>query len=251
MNNQRLSIVIPAYNEEQRIGKTLDAYAEYFLNKSHDGLDFELLVVLNGCKDNTKAVVLAAQQHWGNCIRLLDLPRAGKGYALIEGFKDALKRVNEFIGFVDADMATKPEYFYELLSACKDGYDGVIASRYMAGAQVTPPRPRYKRWGSILFYESLTRLMFGLHFHDYQCGAKIFTRRVIETIVQHMQIKQWAFDVELLYLCKKNGFKIKEMPTVWFDRDGSKLSSLGGGMRMLTSLIRLRIAHSPLNFLVR
>lgn len=249
MNKQRLSILIPAYNEEHRIGKTLDAYAHYFLRKTEE-IDFELLIVLNGCKDNTRAVVETAQQKWGTCIRLLDFPVAGKGYALIEGFKNALARANTIIGFVDADMATRPEYFYALLPYLSPKYDGVIASRYMPGACITPRRPLYKRWGSILIYESLVRLLFGLRFYDYQCGAKVFTRTVIETIVPRMRITQWAFDVEILYLCKKNSFSIKEVPTVWFDQVGSKLK-LSAGIRMLASLIQLRMTHSTLNFLVR
>lgn len=242
---QKISIIIPAYNEEQRIGKTLDAYAQFFLQKKQETkLDFEILVVLNGCKDNTKDVVNNAILHWGSQIRCIESKEAGKGLAVIAGFLDALKRNNTMIGFVDADMATRPEYFYELVPQLA-AYDGAILSRYAPGAKLFPPRPKYKRWGSIIIYESMVKLLFGMSYYDYQCGAKLFRRHVIETIVPSMQLKQWAFDVELLYLCKKHDFNIIEIPTVWYDQEGSKLNPLTSGMRMLGALIYLRFMYSP------
>jgi hypothetical protein len=121
--------------------------------------------------------------------------------------------------------------------------DGIIASRYMPGAQVFPPRPAYKRWGSRLIYEPLVKLLFGLSYYDLQCGAKLFTRATIAKITSYLTIQQWAFDVELLYLCKKFGFTIREIPTVWTDQEDSKLT-LRAGLRMLKQLFSLRLRHS-------
>lgn len=237
----KLSIIIPAHNEEFRIGKTLEAYHAFFKARPEEtGLSFELVAVLNGCSDNTAAVV-RDKQKLGNII-MLDLPTAGKGYALKAGFMDALQRTNDLIGFVDADMATQPQYFYELVQNIGT-YDGIIASRYMPGAQVFPPRPAYKRWGSALIYESLVWLLFGMNYHDYQCGAKLFKRHTLGTITPLLTERQWAFDVELLYLCKMNHFKILEWPTTWYDQTGSKLT-LKAGFRMLKALIRLRWHHT-------
>jgi glycosyltransferase involved in cell wall biosynthesis len=239
---KKISIIIPAHNEASRIGKTIDAYAQYFsTRKLQENLDFELVIVLNGCTDTTKEVVAQRCVAWGDYIRLVELSQAGKGLAIRAGFADALSRPATMIGFVDADMATRPEYFYALLAPLAT-CDGVIASRYMPGAQISPLRPWYKRWGSIIFYESLVRLLFGMRYYDYQCGAKVFNRNVIEVIIPALQENQWAFDVELLYLCKKYCFIIKEVPTVWYDQAGSKLA-LTSGLRMLSSIIRLRIRH--------
>ena len=237
---KKVTIIIPAYNEELRIGATVEAYSNYFSNLRSTGvLEYELIVVLNGCVDNTLAVVQSAQATFGSIV-IVDLQSvAGKGVAIKAGFIDALQRPNDYIGFVDADMATLPEYFYELVKNI-DGYDGVIASRYMEGAQLFPPRPWIKRFGSWLVYESLVTLLFGLRCKDYQCGAKLFKRHVIEVIAPRLTIKQWAFDVELLYLCKKAGFTVIEIPTVWYDREGSKLK-LSNGFKMLSSLIKLRL----------
>ena len=236
----KVSIVIPAYNEGRRIKSTLCAYEHFFQTfKQNTGLHYELIVVLNGCTDNTRAVVelLAAQFP----IVILSLEQAGKGLAIKAGFLDALSRPNDYIGFVDADMATSPMAYHELIVHMED-YDGIIASRYMRGARVFPPRPLIKRLGSIIFYESLIKLLFHLPYTDFQCGAKLFSRKVIATVAPQLTIAQWAFDVELLYLCKKNGYRIKEYPTEWNDQKESKLR-LCSGLRMLGSLIKIYIKH--------
>jgi glycosyltransferase involved in cell wall biosynthesis len=243
---KRISIIIPAYNEEKRIKHTLQAYFDFFLQKQHDQkLSFEIIIVLNGCKDNTLRVVENFQKNHVNCF-IMNLKEAGKGLAIKAGFQDALSRSADLIGYVDADMATRPEDFYALIQQMEDKtLDGVIASRYMPDSKIYPPRPRIKRWGSFLIYESLISLLFGLRNKDYQCGAKLFKAEVIKKIVPSMTITHWAFDVEILYLCKKFGFKIKEVPTTWHDQAGSKLR-IHSGIRMLGSLFNLRFRHLPL-----
>lgn len=238
---QKLSIVIPAHNEEKRIKETLNAYLLFFDDlKQRSLLDYEILVVLNGCIDNTLSVVQEVQSQNSACL-LLDLRDSGKGFAIKAGFLNALTRPNDLIGFVDADMATLPDAFYALVEHM-NGFDGVIASRYRADSVIFPPRPWIKRWGSKVFYESLITLLFGMRFADYQCGAKVFTRATIAQVAPQLTVKQWAFDVELLYLCKKNGFKIKEIATTWYDRAGSKLR-ISSGFKMLAELIRVRLKH--------
>jgi len=235
----RTSIIVPAHNEEARIRQTLITYHQFFNGISQqDNFTFEFVVVLNGCTDNTFLVVEELTEQLDN-IFIIETEQAGKGLAVRTGFANALERDNDLIGFVDADMATGPEQFYELVTAISD-HDGVIASRYAPGATVTPPRPAIKRLGSRIFYESLVQLLFGLRYHDLQCGAKLFKRDVIKKILPHMTVNDWAFDVELLYLCKKYDFDVIEIPTVWNDQDGSKLSTLGAGLPMLWSLITLK-----------
>lgn len=239
---KKISIIIPAYNEEQRIKRTLHAYIAYFddLKKQHV-LDYEIVVALNGCKDNTIGVVQEIQKTSPQC-RYIDLHQGGKGLAIKAGFLDALERSNDLIGFVDADMATSPQAYYDLITHMDDA-DGIIASRYMQGSKIYPPRPWIKRWGSKLIYEPLVRLLLGLKYKDLQCGAKIFKREVVSSITPFMLMTQWAFDAEMLYLCKKSGFVIREYPTEWYDQVGSKLS-YSSGMRMLGSIITLRLRNS-------
>lgn len=237
---QKLSIIIPAHNEALRIQKTLQTYAAFFTQLNFQ-LDVEFIVVLNGCTDNTIEVVGTIQQT-NDSIRILNFKVAGKGLAIKQGFLDALTRPNDYIGFVDADMATSPEAFYDLYVAMNN-HDGIIASRYMPGAKIAPARPLIKRWGCKLVYEPMVFALFGLTYKDFQCGAKLFKRTVIETVTPHMTVSSWAFDVELLYLCKRFGFAIKETPTQWHDQAGSKLR-FSSGLWMHVSIVQLRLKHS-------
>lgn len=175
----------------------------------------------------------------------IDLKEGGKGLAIKAGFEEALKLDADLIGFVDADMATRPQYFYDLVTHLGSA-DGIIASRYMPGAQISPPRPFVKRWGSKLVYEPLIRILFGLSFYDYQCGAKLFRKKVIKKVTPYLTVRQWAFDIELLYVCKLFDFTIKEYPTVWFDQSGSKLVVMKSGMRMLSALFEIKQRHRNL-----
>jgi len=239
----KISIIIPAYNEEKRIEKTIRTYHQFFLQQQiQHQLSFEFVVVLNGCKDNTIGVVERIRNDLThNTIIIIDMQQAGKGLAIKAGFADALTRNNDLIGFVDADMATAPQAFYDLITNIHD-YDGIIASRYMPGAQISPMRPAYKRYGSRIIYEPFVWLLFGLSYYDLQCGAKLFKRATLENITPQLTVTQWAFDVELLYLCKKAGYNIKEIPTTWRDQADSKLT-LRGGLRMFSALFKVWWHH--------
>lgn len=240
MKCMKVALIIPAYNEEKRIATTIETYYTFF--KKQTQWTCEYIIVLNGCTDNTAAVITQLRHVYSDLISI-DVPQAGKGNAIKAGFAQALTTNAQLIGFVDADMATTPDAFLQLLSSLGDA-DGAIASRYMPGAQLDVPRPRIKRWGSKLAYEPLVRLLLGLSYYDMQCGAKLFKRKVIETVVWQLHQKQWAFDVELLYLCKRHHYTIVEVPTTWHDRFGSKLRIFGQGLRMLGSVIVIRLRHS-------
>ncbi|HZX11897.1 MAG TPA: dolichyl-phosphate beta-glucosyltransferase [Candidatus Nanoarchaeia archaeon] len=238
-----LSIVIPAYNEEKRIGRTLQEYLFYFSKKYKD--DVEVIVVLNGCRDNTMSVVERFKRY--KQLRILEFKEGiGKGGAVIEGWKVA--RGNN-IGFVDADNSTTAEEFDRIFRSI--GYaDAVIASRYMKGAVVEPKQPLSRRVASRGF-NLLIRFLFGLKLADSQCGAKIFTKKVIEKILPKMGITRWAFDIDLLYQLKRQGFTWKEVPTVWKDTEGSKLNVKKATVEMFLAVTRLRLMYSPLRFVVK
>lgn len=241
-----IAIIIPAYNEEKRIGRMLATYLDYFEKiplYAKEKVSADFIVVLNGCKDNTARVVREIAAYSTN-VRCIELQQAGKGLAVRAGFRAALvlEREADLVGFVDADMATQPQYFYDLVRKI-DKYDGIIASRYMPGARVHPARPLIKRWGSRLMYDSWVKLLFGMHYHDVQCGAKLFSRKVIEMSIPFLHVQHWSFDVELLYICKQLGFEIKEHPTIWYDQTDSKLNIIRDGLRMPLSLVKVRLKH--------
>jgi len=240
-NNRTLSIVIPAYNEETRIGATLEEFGKFFEEKKRkkELKDFEILVVLNACKDNTLEIVKKYKKKFAE-IRYLDLEKGGKGFAITEGFKDALSRKNDLIGFVDADMATSPTEFYSLIKNIGD-YEGIITSRAIRGAKANFTLIRKITHRGFNF---LVRSILLLPYQDTQCGAKLFKREVIKNIVNEVRITEWAFDINLLYLCKKKRFKIKEIPTVWEDKRGSKLRVIKTTIQMFLAVVRLRLIYS-------
>ncbi len=237
-----LSIIIPAYNEERRIGKTLEEYCSYFRTKKKELGGFEIVVVLNACKDNTLKIVKEKQAKFKE-IRFLNFEKGGKGFAITRGFQDALKRNNELIGFVDADMATPPEAYYDLVKNIGN-YEGIIASRWLRESDIIQEQTFFRRVMSRTF-NFLVRAMFSMSYNDTQCGAKLFKRKVIEKIASKIYLTQWAFDVNLLYLCKINSFKVKEQPTKWRDQTLSKIDILKAPMKMFTGILRLRILYSP------
>lgn len=237
------SIVIPAYNEERRIGVTLKDYGSYFSRFPKGSV--EIIVVLNGCHDNTLKIVKGCARKY-HLIHYIDIPQAiGKGGAVVKGFKRARGKL---VGFADADGATAAEQFAQLAKKL-DGADGVIASRWMPGAIVEPRQPLKRRIASRCF-NMFVKVLFGLHFYDTQCGCKLFKREVVREVLPSLGLTRWAFDVDLLYNLKRHNRKVREIPTVWKDRTGSSIHVPKVSLEMLLAIIRLRLLYSPFRFIV-
>jgi glycosyltransferase involved in cell wall biosynthesis len=233
-----LSIVIPAHNEERRIGPMLGALRAEFPSE-------EIIVVANACSDGTARVVadmVAADPN----LRLLDLTaRLGKGGSVRLGFQVA---TGDVLAFVDADGATPPEELRRLVAELGDA-DCVVASRWSDGAKVLVPQTPLRRFLGRAF-NFIVRSLFGLQFADTQCGAKIFRRAAIEEIIEDVETADFAFDVDVLFQLQSRGRKIREVPTVWRDREGSTVNIIVAAPRMLASILRLRLFHSPARYLI-
>ncbi len=246
------SIVIPAYNEEKRIGRMLEAYGEFFSKKKSgkEVDDFELLMVINNTTDRTEEIIKKFSKKYKE-IRYIKFKKGGKGFAITEGFKDALKiKENKLIGFVDADMSTPPEAFYDLIKKI-DGYDGIIANRWDKRSTIISRQSFLRRFIS-RGYNFIVKTLFLLPFEDTQCGAKLFKREILENNVQKIITSNWGFDIALLYCLKKESkAKIKSIPTLWQDKVGSKINLKKTPIMMFASCIRLRLIHSPFRFIVK
>lgn len=240
-----LVLLVPAYNEEERIGPVLRRYAEYF--RTHYGGRFEIVVVLNGCRDNTLAVVEGVAADFPE-IRALEFANPiGKGGALIEGLK--LAPTADVIGYVDADGATPPEAFLDLVRHCRE-VDCAIGSRWMKESEIQQVQSLKRRIFSRCFH-IYVELLFGMHIKDTQCGAKAMRREAVESVHSALRIADVAFDINLLYSIKRNGFTIREVPTIWRDQIGSKINLNRGSLGILLSVLRLRLVYSPFYKMLR
>ena len=241
---KRVALVIPAYNEGERIKPTLESYLDFFNNLKD--LEFVIIVVLNGCKDNTKEVVESVSD---KRIVILDFERAGKGFAITEGFKEAIKLGWEFIGFLDADGSTPPAAFYGLIRHIGN-YEGIIADRWDFRSKITPKQNLFRRFIS-RGYNLIVRSLFLFNHRDTQCGAKLFKKELLERVVSKLGQSEWGFDVDLLFYARREKAKIKSIPTEWHDEKGSHINLKKTPITMFLAAVRLRLIHSPLSFTVR
>ena len=239
MPDPSLLILIPAYNEECRIEPVLRDYAGFF-GRNYSG-EFLIVVVLNGCTDDTLGVVRRVAAEVPS-VRALEFREAiGKGGALIEGLKLAVHA--DLIGYVDADGATPPRAFLDLVRHTGEA-DCVIGSRWMRGAIIHQSQASHRQFASRVFHK-IVQLLFWLNIHDTQCGAKVMKREVVEKIHPFLQIADMAFDINLLVAIKRAGFRIREVPTEWTDQAGSKVVLFHSSLTMLLSTLRVRLIYSP------
>ncbi|MGD0262532.1 MAG: dolichyl-phosphate beta-glucosyltransferase [Verrucomicrobiota bacterium] len=239
MTEPSLLLLIPAYNEERRIEPVLRDYAGYF--KEHYQGKFQLVVVLNGCTDDTLGVVRRVSADYP-AVSALEFPDAiGKGGALIEGLK--LAPLADLIGYVDADGATPPRAFHELVKHIS-GVDCVIGSRWLPGAVLHVEQSGQRRFASRAFH-LIVQLFFWMNIRDTQCGAKVMRREAVEKIHSSLRIADMAFDINLLYSLKRAGYRIREVPTEWTDKIGSKVTLVGTSLVMFLSVVRIWLIYSP------
>jgi glycosyltransferase involved in cell wall biosynthesis len=238
----KISLIIPAYNEGKRIGSTLSDYYNAFTDEFDD---FEMIVEMDGCVDNTAEIVAEFSENKDN-IAILEYPeRFGKGGGLKRAFRAA---TGDIIGFTDADNSTKVKVFIELIRALDlEGADIVVGQRY--GGFNFNNIPLVRRVFSRGF-NILVRLLFRLGMQDTQCGAKVFRKEVARGVLPHLVIDNFVFDVNFLYSAKKLGFKIKEVAIEWEYSEGSKIKLFNATKKMFVSLLKLRLFYSPFRFLV-
>ncbi len=232
-------LLIPAYNEESRIEPVLREYARFF--RAHYSGGFRIVVILNGCVDDTEGVVRRVAADFNEISWRVFPGRIGKGGALIEGLK--LWPEADLIGYVDADGATAPPAFLDLVRRSGEA-DCVIGSRWLPGAVLHVLQSSQRRFFSRAFH-ALVELLFQMHMADTQCGAKVMRREAVEKVHDALTIADMSFDINLLYALKRAGFKILEVPTEWTDKMGSKVNLSKASLAWFLSVVRLRLVYSP------
>lgn len=225
LQKPHLSIVVPIYNEESRIGATLIKLEEYIHTK-----DFiiEVLLVLNNCTDGTRSVIDFLENKPKN-LRVIDmgiLPNMGntKGVAVTKG---VLGSRGEYVVFIDADLATPLEEIDKLLQYI-DRADVIIGSRRAPGGVIDRPQVWYRVWlGSMANVLIQTLLLPGIK--DTQCGCKLFSHTAAQNIFKQVTVWGWGFDIEILVLAKKANYRVQEVGVHWHDVDGSKVHARAYG----------------------
>ncbi len=203
-----LTIVIPAYNEERRIGSTLEAYAKFF--SAIYGNTYIILVVLNGCVDGTEDEVDKLRAVYPQINHVVFPNKLGKGGALIEGLKLATGNV---VCFVDADNMVEPSETVKLVDAIKTT-DVAIGSRWHEASRSRSHRPLQRRVLSLVV-RFLVRYMLRLNYVDTQCGAKAIRGDALKLIVRDLSERGWTFDLDFLVNANRYGLSVKEIPVQW------------------------------------
>jgi len=233
------SIVIPAFNEESRIAKTLRLTFDYLGNVSPES---ELIVVNDGSTDATATITRDVFSEAKIATRLLeDFPNRGKGAAVRSGLLAAQRPIGLFS---DADLSTPLEETPKLIEPIADGkIDIAFGSRALDRSLIGQHQP-WRREQAGRIFNLLVRLATGLRFWDTQCGFKAFRLDICRPIFEAARIDGFAFDVELLYLAQRAGLRICEIPVSWNDAEGSKVRFLQDSLRMLREVIALRTRRS-------
>ena len=233
-----LSIVIPAYNESQRLPATLKRIMEWIRASNRDYT--EVIVVDDGSTDGTADVVRTFQRSYP-CVRTLSNPgNRGKGYAVRHGMLEAR---SDWILYTDADLSTPIEDFQKLCEAATTrGAEVAIGSRALDRSLVSVHQPLLREYSG-RFFNLVMRTATGLEFRDTQCGFKLYSKEAAQKIFARQKLDGFSFDVEDLFIAQKLGIKTVEVPVHWRNVEGTKVS-LGGGLRSFGELLKIRSLHS-------
>jgi dolichol-phosphate mannosyltransferase len=220
------TLVIPAYNEEGRIQVLLSDIK---------GSGAAYLFICDGNDKTAEIIRDYAEANKDMDIRCLDYHyRLGKGKAIREGL---MKASTPFAGYMDADGSTSLEEMSSLFSSLVDA-DGVIGSRYVPGSAVTAQQGIFRRIESRVF-NLIIRILFGMPYHDTQCGAKVFKNSPLRTILPDITSNGFEFDVELIWRMRRSGYTVKEHPIIWQNRGDSRVKGQDA-FSMLMNLLKLR-----------
>ncbi len=232
----KLSILLPAYNEGRRIFSCVRALDRYFKRRR---AGFEIVVVDDGSSDRTGAEARRAARGIRNVRVIGSRPNRGKGYALRRGVAAAR---GARILFLDVDLSTKPDQWPRLEARLDAGADIAIGSRKMAGANLLRRQPWWReRLGKVFTF--LVRLLL-VDVSDVTCGFKAFRATVAKRLFARQVLDDWSFDAEVLFLARRAGLRVDEVPVVWRDDPDSKVRLASAAIDSLKGLLKIRLNHA-------
>lgn len=230
-----LSIIIPAFNESQRLQFTLKTIIQYCESK----FDYEIIVVDDGSIDSTFDSIKGIIKNNQRIKYLTNEKNYGKGYSIKKGMLIANK---EYLLFSDADLSTPIEEVEKLIYWLEKGYDIAIGSRGLKESKILVKQPFYRRIIGKIF-NLLVKFLELSEFYDTQCGFKLFKKEIAFEIFTKVKINHFAFDVEILYIAKKNGYSIKEIPVQWKNSPFSKINPLLDSLKMFSDLFKIKFFY--------
>jgi dolichyl-phosphate beta-glucosyltransferase len=230
----RLSVVIPMYNETKRIGNTVPRLLAYFATQPYR---YEFVIVDDGSTDDTAALARKLFASTENVRVLEERPNKGKGSAVRTGMLAAKGKV---VLFCDADLATPPSELDKFWRWLDDGYDVVIGSRKMAGANIVRHQPKWREnLGKVFTW--LTNILATKGISDVTCGFKCFSHKAAQELFSRARLNDWSFDAEVLFIAQRLGYRIKEVPVTWHDQPGTKVRLLKDATRSIAGLAKIRL----------
>ncbi len=231
-----LSIVIPAYNEERRLGRALSRIRDYFANRPAGTAGVEIVVVDDGSTDATARIVQEIARE-NPCVRLVsNEANRGKGFSVRRGMLEARGHVALF---TDADLSAPIEESEKLFAAIRAGNDVAIGSRALDRSLIAVRQSRLREIAGMIF-NGFVRLFTGLPFYDTQCGFKAFARERCRIIFEQQRIEGFGFDPEILFLAKRHGLRAGEVPVRWAHDAATKVHVVRDSLKMLGDLVYIR-----------
>jgi dolichyl-phosphate beta-glucosyltransferase len=228
-----ISIIIPAYNEQERLGPTLDRILDFIQRENWRA---EVIVVDGASQDRTVDIVRGYAQNPGIVRLIRNAANRGKGYCVRKGVMQARGRI---ILFTDAELSSPIEEAPKLLQALGAGADIAIGSRWLHSASQTQRQsPARQVLGRA--FNLLVRMVLRLDFKDTQCGFKAFRRNAARAVFSNQRIEQWGFDPEILFLARQAGFKVAEIPVSWAHDNRTRIQPIADGSRMVGEILRIR-----------
>jgi len=231
--NILLSVVVPVYNEADKIEKNLKIILEYLKGR----YTYEVIVVDDGSRDDTYAIASRIGEK-DPCIKLLkNEVNCGKGYTLKKGMTAAS---GKYVLFTDADLSTPFEELDKLLPYFSQGYDIVVGSRKLKDSVVQVHQARHREFMGRIFYMLAKAFVTGI-VRDFNCGFKCYRREVAHRLYGISRLERWGFDVELFFLAEKYGYKIKEVPVRWLNSSTTKVRLFKDSLNSFLELVQIRI----------
>jgi dolichyl-phosphate beta-glucosyltransferase len=227
------SIVIPAYNESVRIRPTLHALLRHIQEHNWDA---EILVVNDGSTDDTAQIVREFGKAHPQVLLVENPGNRGKGYSVRNGMLHAR---GDICLFTDADLSSPITEAQKLFDAIAQGADIAIGSRWLRTELQTERQPLYRQLFGRIFNLAL-RIILGLRFADTQCGFKAFRHDAAQRVFPLQKIERWGFDPEILFLARRAGLRVEEVPVIWAHSEGTRLNPFRDGMRMFVEVLRIR-----------